>query len=334
MKYQLSIGMLLLTAVSMASAQVASHAPTAVAQSVTGNLSKPVVRVNGTVLTNRDLLREMYAIFPYARQHNGFPKKMEPEIRKGAMQMMEFEELVYQEALRRKMSVPAAQMNRAVRELQKQFPSEAEYQEYLQREFQGSSTLLRNNIRRSLLIENFLKSAVDNKSFVSVAAARAYYHQHPEKFRIPESFEFQSISVVPPDNPNAEQQKEARERAQDFLRQAKATKTYEEFGLLAEKISEDAYRVNMGDHKAVPRAELPTQIVQAALAMKVGQVSDLIQIDSAYTVFRLNRHIPAGKKSFAEIKDELQRNLRKQKTEQLRSQLDKALRKNAKVEEM
>ena len=26
----------------------------------------------------------MYTIFPYARQHNGFPKQMEPEIRRGA----------------------------------------------------------------------------------------------------------------------------------------------------------------------------------------------------------------------------------------------------------
>ena len=38
---------------------------------------KPVARVNGTVLTDRDLLREMYAIFPYAKQHNGFPKAQE-----------------------------------------------------------------------------------------------------------------------------------------------------------------------------------------------------------------------------------------------------------------
>jgi hypothetical protein len=38
---------------------------------------KPVARVNGAVLTDRDLLREMYAIFPYARQHNGFPKAQE-----------------------------------------------------------------------------------------------------------------------------------------------------------------------------------------------------------------------------------------------------------------
>ncbi len=67
---------------------------------------KPVARVNGAVLTDRDLQREMFAIFPYARQHNGnVPQEMEPQIRKGAMQMIIFEELVYQEAQRRKITV-------------------------------------------------------------------------------------------------------------------------------------------------------------------------------------------------------------------------------------
>src|ERR1700687_6086192 len=116
MKYQVSICTVLLVALSAASAQVASHAPTAVAkttpppsaaQKTAPKVSdKPVARVNGAVLTDRDLLREMYAIFPYAQQHNGFPKAQEAAIRQGALEMIIFEELVYQEAMRRKLTVP------------------------------------------------------------------------------------------------------------------------------------------------------------------------------------------------------------------------------------
>ena len=50
---------------------------------------KPVARVNGSILTDADLLREEYAIFPYARQHGGIPKDLAPQIRDGAMKMME-----------------------------------------------------------------------------------------------------------------------------------------------------------------------------------------------------------------------------------------------------
>ena len=40
-------------------------------------VDKPVARVNGSILTDADLVREEYAIFPYARQHNGIPKDFE-----------------------------------------------------------------------------------------------------------------------------------------------------------------------------------------------------------------------------------------------------------------
>ena len=126
--------------------------------------------------------------------------------------------------------------------------------------------------------------------------------------------------------------KENRKRAEEALRQAKATKSYQEFGLLAEKISEDDFRVNMGDHKAVGRDKLPPQIVKAALAMQAGQVSGLIQIENAFTIFRLNAHNPLRKQSLADVKANLQTELQKRKYEQLRSNLAKSLRAKAKIE--
>src|SRR5579859_4642717 len=70
------------------------------AQAPANPSAKVVARVNGSALTDADLLREEYAIFPYARQHSGIPKDLAPQIRDGAMKMIIFEELVYQEALR------------------------------------------------------------------------------------------------------------------------------------------------------------------------------------------------------------------------------------------
>ena len=116
---------------------------------------KPVVRVNGSVLTDADLVREEYAIFPYARQHGGIPKELASQIRDGAMKMIIFEELVYQEALRRKMTVPAAKMQHAEADFRKQFATPDEFNAFLQSDFHGSRQLLQAKIRRSLLIEAF-----------------------------------------------------------------------------------------------------------------------------------------------------------------------------------
>jgi peptidyl-prolyl cis-trans isomerase SurA len=340
MRYQLPISALLVVALSfsVAAAQVASHAPTAVAKTTAAQVAplqvsdKAVARVNGVVLTDRDLLREMYAIFPYARQHNGFPKSEEAAIRQGALEMIIFEELVYQEAVRRKLTVPPEKLNRAEADFRKQFNTPDEYQQYLQAEMHGSPQKVREQIQRSLLIEQLLKSDVENRSEVSLAEVKAYYDKNPARFEQPESFSFQGISILPPLKPTAEQAKEAQKRAEDALRQAKATKSYQEFGLLAEKISEDDFRVNMGDHKVIGRDKLPPQVVKALQALQPGQVTGLIEIESAYTIIRLNAHNTAKKQSLEEVKADLKVELQKIKYEKLRSGLAKQLRAKAKIE--
>ncbi len=347
MKYQLLISAALLMASSAAPAQIASHAPTAMsnasapAASTTAPMvaaprvsDKPVARVNGAVLTDRDLLREMYTIFPYAQQHNGFPKAQEAAIRQGALEMIIFEELVYQEAVRRKLTISPEKLTAGEAEFRKQFKSPDEYQGYMQAEMQGSEKKLRQAIRRSMLIEQVLKSDVENRSAVTQAEVRAYYDKHSAKYTLPESFAFQSISIIPAYKPTPEQAQAAQKQADDALRQAKATKSYQDFGLLAEKISQDDFRVNMGDHKVIGRDKLPPQILKAFAAMQPGQVSGLIQIESAYTIVRLNAHVPAKKQSLKDVGPELKVNLQKMKYEKLRSGLAKQLRAKAKVEEV
>ncbi|MBZ5705972.1 MAG: peptidylprolyl isomerase [Acidobacteriia bacterium] len=337
MKSKFFICVLVLAALSPVSAQlVASHASTQTPKTPAAGLQptgKPVARVNGAVLTDRDLLREEYTIFPYARQHNdGIPKEMEPGIRDGAMQMIIFEELVYQEAVRRNMTIPASKLQGAEKDFRGQFHSSDEYKRFVQAEFHGSTQALRDKIRRSLLIDAMLKAEVNSKAVVSLAELRAYYNANPARFQYPESFAIQTISFMPPEKATPPQLEEARKRAEAALLQAKATKSYEEFGVLAEKMSEDDYRVMMGDHKAVAHAKLAPQMVQALSALQPGQVTDIIQVEQIYTIVRLNKHVPAGKTKFEDVKDQLKKELEQKKTNQLRAALGKKLRQNAKIE--
>jgi parvulin-like peptidyl-prolyl isomerase len=336
MKSPLSICAVVLLATFTASAQVASHAPTQLAapqKTASQPSGKPVARVNGTVLTDRDLQREMFTMFPYALQHNGnIPPEMEPQIRSGALKMIVFEELVYQDAVRRKTTVSPERLNRAEVDFRKQFATPAEYQQFLNTEFQGSQQQLREKIKRSLLIDQLLKAEVDKKSTLSLVELKAYYDKNPSQFEYPESFAFQSITVLPPAKATPAQLQEGRKRADDALKQAKATKNDEDFGMLAEKMSDDDYRVMMGYHKPVDRAKLPPIVVQALLKMQPGQVSDIIQVDQAYTILRLVKHVPAGKMKFDDVKESLQKDLQKKKLNEVRASFDRQLHQGAKVE--
>jgi parvulin-like peptidyl-prolyl isomerase len=343
MKFRFCVGALVLMATSAASAQVASHAPTAAmaelsAKSAAGQnsgrpVARPVARVNGAVLTELDLVRMMNSMFPFARQHNGFPKSMEPEIRKGALEMIIFEELLYQEAGRRKLTVPTARMARAERQFEKQFATPAEYQQALNGEFRGSQQALREKIRRSLLIEEMLNTEVRAKSKVTLVEAKAHYLKNAKQYDHGEIFHIQSISILPP-NETPAVLKEARQRADEAFKAAKAAKSYREFGLLAERLSDDDFHVNMGDHRPQGGDQLPPEVVKAAKAMKPGDISGLILLGNNYTIFRLNAFTPAGRTPFAEVKDKLLSDMQKERTEKVRAALAEKLRQNATIERL
>ncbi len=345
-KYVWMMALLLMFAVRADAQVVASHAPALSAEAsspaahlVTSTVpapassGTPVAKVNGAILTDGDLIREEQAIFPYANIHNGsIPKSMEPEMRRGALEMIIFEELLYQEALREKRGVAPERLQKAEAQFRKQFATQQEYDAVIQREVHGSKQALREKIRRSLLIEDMMKAEVTSKARVSEASALAYYKANPAKFQHGETFSIQTISIIPPENANPDITAEAQKKAQSALKLAKATKTYQQFGLLAEKMSDDDWHVNMGDRKAVEKEKLPPPVVAAAEKMKPGEVSDLIQMGPAYTLFRLNAHTAAGLTPFAEVKAKLMTELQKSKTEQLRSELNQKLRKTAKIE--
>jgi parvulin-like peptidyl-prolyl isomerase len=336
MKFPLCIMTAVLACGSMAFGQaplVSSHASTLSnpAPSAATATMKPAVRVNGAVLTEIDVVREMYTIFPYANQHNGVPKALEADIRKGAIEMIVFEELLYQEAKRMKIPIAPERLSKAEAEFRAQLDSSA-YEQFLSTECQGSKQVLREKIRRSLLIEKMLKTEVEHKSVITAAAAKAYYDKNAKQFDKPESFWIQTISIIPPQNGGSDVDKEARKRAEEAYKLAKATNSYQEFGLLAEKTSDDDWHVNMGDRKFIDASKLPPPVVQAAAAMKPGEVSKLIQLGNAYTIFRLVEHTRAERTPFAAVRAKLQSDLQKQKGLELRAALNQKLRKDAKVE--
>jgi peptidyl-prolyl cis-trans isomerase SurA len=142
----------------------------------------------------------------------------------------------------------------------------------------------------------------------------------------------QTISIIPPPNGGADENKEAHKRAEEAYKLAMATKSYQDFGLLAEKMSDDDWHVNMGDRKLVEASKLPPPVVKAAAAMKPGEISKLIQLGNAYTIFRLVEHTPASRTPFAAVRAKLQSDLQKQKLAELRAALNQKLRKDANVE--
>jgi parvulin-like peptidyl-prolyl isomerase len=332
-RYVVILGFVMLV-VSTTAAQLAATSRARVPASAHISAVRPVARINGAVLTEADLQREISAMFPYAQQHGGkVPKSMEDTIRRGALQMIEFEELVYQEALRRNMHINVTRLDRAVQDLHAQFDSDTAFQQFLKAEFHGSSAILRRKVERSLLIDELLDQEVAKKSAISDAEVRAAYDRDPAKYALPRRVSIQTISVVIPDDATPEQEMTSQHRAEDILLKAKATRSSEEFGVLAEKNSDDDWRVMMGDHGLVEEGRMPAPVGQIAFRMKPGAVSDVIRVENSFCIVRVSANEPAKHLPFEEVKAQIRKTMQAQRVEQLRGTLNRRLRKTAKVEE-
>ncbi len=338
---KLRIWMLVLAATTTTQAQMASHgtanssANVATTVVTAGAVARPVVRVNGTVLTDRDLVREMMNIFPYAKQHGGrFPKDSEAKIRQTAISNIEFEELAYQAALKQGVTVAPAKLEKAMKDFRAQFENETLYQDYLKVEQKGSEQDLRKNIRRSLLIDQYLVTEVDNKARYSDAMLLAYYQKHPEQFRKPDSVSIQTITIAYGQTPTPAEKQTARKKSEEALKQAKATKNYEEFGMLAEKSSMDDWHVMMGDHKWLHRGRMPAAVEKVVFTLKPGEISGIIDTEDSFCIARVNGREDVHLVKFEEVKPRLKKELEAQKADELRAGVEKRLRTGAKIEEL
>src|SRR5208337_1138587 len=146
---------LALSALTAAAQMVSSHAPTitapATAPATIPDLNTPVVKVNGTVLTERDLREQMQRLFPYYSIHGGkVPEKYQGEIRQKATDRIIADELVYQEAKRRGMHVPPEVMAKVFHSAKARFGSEQAYQDYGKQVY-GSVAEFERRIRRATL---------------------------------------------------------------------------------------------------------------------------------------------------------------------------------------
>lgn len=326
----------LATAASQAQTSlVASHAPTksSASQSTAGLQPGTVVaRVNGAELKDTDLKRAIDRLFPYEGMHgNKVPDKYNSDIRGKALNQIIFEELAYQEAKRRNMIVPVATVHEVEQQARSRFTTQAQYDEFVRSGY-GSVEGFRRQIRRGILIAKLVDADVTQRSHMSDAQLREYYLRNKARFVKPESISIQSITINIPDNPTPEQLNTARERAQAILPKAKAAKSYEEFGLIAEKASDDDWRVMMGDHKWIHRGRTPAAVEKVIFSLKPQQTSDVIETREALIIVRVNGYEPQKQLSFAEVKDNMRQGMEAEAAGKLRADLEQRLRKGGKVE--
>lgn len=142
-----------------------------------------------------------------------------------------------------------------------------------------------------------------------------YYRRHLDLFEINEQAKISHILIKAAAGTASELLEKKRQLAQKILDEIRAGK---DFSSLARKHSDDvATAANGGAMGYITRDQAGREFVEAAFALKPGDLSEVVQTSEGFHIIRSEGYIEAGIKPFADVLEEIKAGLKVEKSQQM-----------------
>ena len=269
-----------------------------------------VAVVNGAVITRVDLDKEMSRLqrqlFRLGETVQGSTSS---EIESGALENLIDFELLYQEGLEKGIKVDEAALDERLNAMKIRFPSEAEYENALA-DMNLSETALKSQFERSMTIEQFIDEYFGQKVMVSDEESKAYYDDNLDSFKQAEQVQASHILIKVDPQADESQKAEARKKLEEIQQKLNEGR---DFASLAEEFSECSSRSRRGDLGYLRRGQAVKPFENAAFALNVGEMSDIVETEFGYHLIRIADKKPETIIPYDEIKDSLSQYLKQKK---------------------
>ena len=191
---------------------------------------------------------------------------------------------------------------------------------------QGQSfDVVKGQIKKTLGYEKLL-GAVE----VNDAEAKAFYDENKEDFNKPEQVKASHILVKVAPTATPEEKTAAKAKIDGLLKQVKGGG---DFAALAKENSDDpGSKIMGGDLGFFDRNTMVKEFADTAFAMKVGQVSNVVETQYGYHIIKVTDRKEGGLTSFDKAKADIVRSLQDKKKNELFRQLIEKVKAGAKIE--
>jgi peptidyl-prolyl cis-trans isomerase C len=237
---------------------------------------------------------------------------MKPEqntVIQAAMQRVVDSKLLAQEAKRQKMEPN----DQRVKETMAQIEGQAGGREKLDQalgQMGMTYDLLAASVAESDLVQVFIETTIDPLVAVSPEEVETYYKEHPEMFQRPEQVHARHILMTAGPDASPEAKAAAKAKAEAARKRALAG---EDFAALAIEVSEGPSAPKGGDLGFFARQQMVAPFADAAFALEVGQISEVVETQFGYHVIKVEEKRPASMMTFAEVQEPLTQMLRQNK---------------------
>ena len=304
-----------------------------------------VATVNGTNLTVDLLKREMIAYrLMISAQGQTLEAKDEKKIAQGLLMKAIDTELIYQQGLKKNITIDSATIDRELNHIQSQFPDKKLFLTALAAQ-RLTFDALKKKIARELVKEEFIRMEIAPKVTVADDKVSSFYKNNTATFKKPETFRVNHIYVsIPVSGEGEPESAEDRIKAKEILdwvkkeahkkisQAASALRAGKNFSSVAKEFSEDPETAKKGgDLGFIMKNQTLPEIATAMVKLKTGENSAIIESSIGFHIVQLTNKKPSRAVALDEVKPDILNHLLKFETEKLLQTYLSKLRKKSDI---
>jgi peptidyl-prolyl cis-trans isomerase C len=288
-----------------------------------------VAVVNGTVITRGEYETETKRFERQMAMSGQAPQPGQvDEMKKKVLDGLVGREVLKQQAAKLGIKADPAEVDKQVAALKQKFPSEDEFKNAL-KNLNLTEDALKAQFAQDLGIRKMIDEQVASKITITPEETKKFYDSNPDLFKTPEMVRASHILIKVDPKATPEDKAKAKEK---IAAAQKRVQGGEDFAKVAKEVSECPSKENGGDLDFFQRGQMVGPFEEAAFALKVGSISDIVETQFGFHVIKVTEKKDAGVMKYDEIKDRIAEHLKQnQVNEQLTKYIDD-LKSKAKIE--
>ncbi len=180
------------------------------------------------------------------------------------------------------------------------------------------------DLKNSILAQEFAQRALEDKVTVSDDEVKAYYNSHKGEFTDPAEVKARHILVKAPSEAKPEDWEKAKQKAEKIRKELKAGA---DFAKLAKKYSDDpGTKEHGGELGFFRKGRMVPEFEKAAFGLDVGEISQPVKTVFGYHIIQVEEKKPAHEKSFQDVQEQIRHQLTLDKQSQVLDKIIASLR--------
>ena len=297
------------------------------------------VTVNGFDITEEDVEEKIKPRLERMAARNkqmppGFIEQLKPRMRKEALENMIVEQLIDEQVKAAQIVVTeqdiddliktmAASQKMSVEDMKALIEASGQSFEQWKQQMQ---------FEKGIAYQKLFESRFDDKVNITEEDARKYYSENQQQFEIPEQVRASHILIKPDtSDPNVEPalaKAAAKAKAEELLKQIKDGDDFAELALANSGCPSSA---RGGDLGFFSRGRMAPAFEEAAFALEVGQVSDIVETQFGYHIIKVTDRKDASATMFEQKKDDILKLLTQTRQAELAKEYIESLKAQANI---